>query len=259
MLRPNSNQHQSRQHKDDGITALYACREVGDNFLNDMTNDEIRYTISEFWGAREEEANSEMTAFWREEDEYDLSEHQRQRVLDIGPLKEYQDEVEYQANLASSMVPTLESVNLNEINIFKYKDNCRCCGLGGVHQHTLDVCPFRDLKTDFHFSSFKLKFFPAIIVALLIESSKRTGYLAEFPNLGERLEEDVTRQRNQYQAQRTSKVQAYMNTGTNPSGMVGNRYMPTGTHTNVPGSNGGYGVSGARPHAYNPHSNIQSR
>ena len=116
------------------------------------------------------------------------------------------------------------------------------------------LCVHRFEDGEYKLSSFRLKFLPAIIVSLIIESCKRHGYMNEFPNLGERLEEETTRLRSQYVAQRTAKVTEYITTGNNPSGLVGNKYMPTGMHTNVPGANGGFGAAGVRANSFiKPH------
>jgi hypothetical protein len=88
------------------------------------------------------------------------------------------------------------------------------------------------LKTEFRMSAFRLKFLSPIIVSLLIESCKRHGYMNEFPYPGEKLEEESIRLRSQYVAQRAAKVHEHITTGNNPYGLIGNKYMPTGMHTN---------------------------
>jgi hypothetical protein len=73
---------------------------------------------------------------------------------------------------------------------------CKWCWVCGLNNHTYLNCPFRDFRSEYNLSTFKMKFQPDIMIDLILTACKAQGYLSkESGNTAITLRETIMRER----------------------------------------------------------------
>ena len=73
---------------------------------------------------------------------------------------------------------------------------CKWCWVCGLNNHIYTACPFRDFRTEYNLSTFKMKFQPDIMIDLILAACKDQGYLSkESGNTAITLRETIMRER----------------------------------------------------------------